>query len=682
MENWLEHFMKLLEGSRRRKIMVTKDTEEEESGEKREEDEEENVEDITDEEIISQLREMKKGKAPGDNGIENEAWRLMPKEIGEVLASLIKKIWREGRVPKGWNKGVICPILKKGKKEEVKNYRGVTLMDTAYKIYANILNERLKKEMEKKLGEGQFGFRKDRGTMDAVYVLNYIANREVAKRRGKVFAFFADLKAAFDKVDRKKMEEMMRRAAIGRRLKKRIMETYKETKCIIKVGDKKSEEFWTSSGVRQGCPLSPMLFNMYIMDLEEEMRKEQTGGIVVGREKCWTITYADDIVLLAENEQEMKGMLKRFKRYLERKNLMLSTEKSKILVFEKGGGRRRKGTWEWGEEKIEEVKEIKYLGYTMQKNGGAERHIEERMRKATIAMKQTWGIGERLFKEDYERRMRMFDSLVGSIALYGAEVWGWRTEEKIDRIKRKYAKWVLGLDSKTPNYILVEETKMREMRTEALRRATRYEEKSRRSEKKLVKECIREAERRERTREISKWEEKRKEKLDRMGTSKEERERMREEREPEEISKELITRIERIEEEERRKKLAESNYNRRYIEIRTRERPGYLKGKRKKKERNTIARYRCGNEIRAGRHWKAEEEKKCRICNEKEEDWVHIIKECEETKEEIEFRDLMDENGGGYEVMKKIEKKREERRRKAEEERDRRRTERDEREEV
>lgn len=56
----------------------------------------------------------------------------------------------------------------------------------------------------------------------------------------------------------------------------------------------------------------------------------------------------------------------------------------------------------------------------MQKNRGAERHIRERIRKTMIAMKNTWSIGERIFKEHYRRRMKMFESLVESVILYGA----------------------------------------------------------------------------------------------------------------------------------------------------------------------------------------------------------------------------------------------------------------------
>jgi len=62
------------------------------------------------------------------------------------------------------------------------------------------------KEAEKKMKEVQFGFRKERGTTDAIYMVNYVANRELNKKRDKIFAFFADMKAAFDKVEQKKVK--------------------------------------------------------------------------------------------------------------------------------------------------------------------------------------------------------------------------------------------------------------------------------------------------------------------------------------------------------------------------------------------------------------------------------------------------------------------------------------------
>lgn len=126
--------------------------------------------------------------------------------------------------------------------------------------------------------------------------------------------------------------------------------------------------------------MNPTLFNIYLIDLEEELKKKQTGGVLISKEKVWPISYADDIVLLAESEQELNGIMKKFERYLERKGLILSPEKSKVMVFERGRGNTRKRLWKWGEEKVEKVKEMSYLRYIMQNNGGAEKHINERIK--------------------------------------------------------------------------------------------------------------------------------------------------------------------------------------------------------------------------------------------------------------------------------------------------------------
>ncbi|XP_043583375.1 uncharacterized protein LOC122568089, partial [Bombus pyrosoma] len=109
-------------------------------------------------------------------------------------------------------------------------------------------------------------------------------------------------------------------------------------------------------------------------------------------------------------------------------------------------------------------------------------------------MKKTWSVEEKIFKQDYKRRMKMFGTLVESVALFGAEVWGWNMEGRLDRIKRRYVKWILGLDMTTPNYILIEECKLKEIKEKGLKRAARYEEKTLESKKELVKECIKERE--------------------------------------------------------------------------------------------------------------------------------------------------------------------------------------------
>lgn len=79
----------------------------------------------------------------------------------------------------------------------------------------------------------------------------------------------------------------------------------------MRVGEKMGEEFWTARGVRQGCPLSPLFFNIFLADLEEELGRVKWEGVKIGGERVYALAYADDIVLVAEEEGEMRSMMER-----------------------------------------------------------------------------------------------------------------------------------------------------------------------------------------------------------------------------------------------------------------------------------------------------------------------------------------------------------------------------------
>ncbi|XP_033299851.1 uncharacterized protein LOC117205499 [Bombus bifarius] len=212
-------------------------------------------------------------------------------------------------------------------------------------------------------------------------------------------------------------------------------------------------------------------------------------------------------------------------------------------------------------------------------------------------MKKTWSVEKRIFKQDYKRRMKMFGALVESVALFGAEVWGWNMEEGLDKVQRRYVKWILGLDMTTPNYILIEECKLIEMKEKALKRAARYEEKALESKKELVKECIKEREREWENGQEGKRARKRKKGLGEMrkgGTlieTGEEQERM--------TADQIIEERRKRETEERGKRIRESKYNIHYRNIAKEKLLKYLEGRMKWKDRRILARFRCGNETKA-----------------------------------------------------------------------------------
>jgi len=259
------------------------------------------------------------------------------------------KVWKGGGWPESWKEGVIVPIVKKGEGERVKDHRGVTLLSTLYKVYVAVLAEKLREEMERKgiIPPNQTGFRKGMGTVDNIYVLNYLVNRQLGREGGKVVALFVDLKTAFNSVDREVLIEALRERGVSEGLVERIEEVLRETKSRVRVGKELEQSFWTARGVRQGCPLSPLLFIILLADLEEEMKKVKWGRIRLGGRRVYDLEYADDMVLLAEGEEEMRSMIERLERYLDKKRLELNAEKTNIKRFRKGGGRMGKRDWRW-----------------------------------------------------------------------------------------------------------------------------------------------------------------------------------------------------------------------------------------------------------------------------------------------------------------------------------------------
>lgn len=150
------------------------------------------------------------------------------------------------------------------------------------------------------------------------------------------------MKAAFDLVDREVLLRVMRERGVREGLVRRCEKVLRET---VRVNGREGESFWTRRGERQGCPLSPCLFTLLLADVDEELERGRWGGIRVGNRKIYSMAYTDDIVVVVEDENEMKGMISKLEKYLDGKGLEVNTEKTKIMRCRKGGGRWRKIAW-------------------------------------------------------------------------------------------------------------------------------------------------------------------------------------------------------------------------------------------------------------------------------------------------------------------------------------------------
>lgn len=310
-----------------------------------------------------------------------------------------------------------------------------------------------------------------------------------------MYILFVDLKAAFDSIDRKTLWKVLEEKDLGGRMIRRIRRMYEDTRVVVRIEEGIKSPFRMRKGVRQGCVMSPLLFNLYIADLDKYMAKRGIGGVKLGEDRIWLLAYADDMVLLARNREALMDMIGTLRKFLKDRRLELNTEKTKVVVFNKKG-RERKEVWKWEGKEMEEAKNFKYLGFMFNRKGDYGEHIKELKIKGRIAANKVWGLGERICRNGFNKRWKLFRYLVVSVMAYGVEIWGWKEQKDLEKIMLDYVRWVFRLDFCTPRYVITRELRLDGLKVKWGIRARRFEVKiGRMEDERWVKKC---------------WEEKRK----------------------------------------------------------------------------------------------------------------------------------------------------------------------------
>ena len=275
---------------------------------------------ITIEMVKKAIAKMKIGKAPGPSGIVAEMLKAAGDAGARFIAVLANSMIRNGDAPSDWEKSFIINIYKgKGDALERGNYRGLKLLDHAMKgmerVIENIIRERVI------IDNMQFGFIPGRGTTDAIFILRQIQEKHLAKNKKLYFAF-VDLEKAFDRVPRKVIWWAMRTLGLEEWIVRLVQGLYTNTKSKVRVNNEYSEEFGVKVGVHQGSVLSPLLF---IIVLEALSREFRTGA-------PWELLYADDLVVIAETEEELRTKLSNWKKGMEAKGLRVNVGKTKAMI--------------------------------------------------------------------------------------------------------------------------------------------------------------------------------------------------------------------------------------------------------------------------------------------------------------------------------------------------------------
>ena len=425
---------------------------------------------ITEAELDAVLARSKIGKARGPDGTLAEYLKYAPKNVQKALLRLMNIIFSTATYPTSWTVNFLKAIYKSGATTDPGNYRGLAIGSAIAKLYSAILLNRLEAFVTKEniLSICQIGFRKLFRTADHIYVLKTIVNMKLSKGE-KLYAAFIDFKKAYDTVNREKLLDSLQKIGVGSKFAENIKAIYDKVQYTIKVKGKLMDPILSNLGLKQGCPLSPLLFNLYINDIAKYLNQNcKEPNIKLQGIEITHFLYADDLVIISPTKKGLQEKLDNLSQFAKDKDLTINTKKSQIMIFNKGG-KLLKDQFSIDGKTLEIVPSYTYLGIDIPTNGSFNPGMAQMNNKAKKAMMPLYTTIMQ-FNIPFHKALKLFQTYVEPILLYNAENFAAMSEKQVEKCKQgsmnisdmaiqsamtttqlKFIKFILGVGKQTPN---------------------------------------------------------------------------------------------------------------------------------------------------------------------------------------------------------------------------------------
>ena len=326
--------------------------------------------DILEYEVKWALESITTNKAIGGDGVPVELFQILKDDAVKVLYSICQQIWKTQQWPQDQKMSVFIPIPKKGNAKKCSNYCTIALMSHASKVMLNIIQARLQQYMNCEIPNVQAGFRKGRRTRDQIATMLWII-KKAREFQKNIYVCFIDYAKAFDCVDYNKLWKILKVIGIPDHLTRFLRNLYTDQEARVRTGHGTTHWFQIGKGVRQGCILSPCLFNFCAEYIMRNTGLEETqAGIKIGAKNVYNLRYTDDTTLMAESEEELKSLLMKMKVESEKVGLKLNIQKTKIMAS------GPITSWEIDGETVETVSDIIFLGSKITANGDCSHEIK------------------------------------------------------------------------------------------------------------------------------------------------------------------------------------------------------------------------------------------------------------------------------------------------------------------
>lgn len=388
---------------------------------------------------------LKCGKAAGLDGVRNEALKYAGEALRTPGLRLFNWIQKSESIPQSWGKSLTVFLYKDGETSDPSNYRGISLISCLAKLYLNMWTRRLSKHIEPQLSEEQFGFRGKRTTVDAVFALHEALLRR-KRNRQPTYCCFIDFRKAFDYVWRDGLWSVLWDMGVRGKAWRILRKVYSATESAALVEGSPSAFHPVSAGVRQGDPLSPLLFIIFIDGLAAALR--ETGvGLNLGDSTLVDLLFADDVALLSDTVEGLQTLINVVDNYCRKWRLILNTGKTKVVVFNPS----REGVhyeWDYRGESLEQVPSYKYLGVWFHESLSWKLHIEKLVAKGSKeCTKFTRVFAMRNLPLGI--KVRVWTTMIRTMLEYGAAVWETdaNSEKRLESLQHRVLTRILRVNS-------------------------------------------------------------------------------------------------------------------------------------------------------------------------------------------------------------------------------------------
>ena len=376
-------------------------------------------------EIIKASKRLKNGKAVGGDAICNEMIKcFVHTGFIDIIRAIFNAIYSKSYFLKLWKVGYIIPIFKSDDSFDPSNYHGIIVSSCLGKLFTLVINERFIKFLDVRniFSHYQKGFRRGDRTADHVFILNTILNSYFSKVI-KIYACFVGFSKAYDSVWRNGLLYKLILNGLSLKFILLIKSMYTELQAAVKLPNGVTPYFSSLVGVRQGCNLSPMLFNLFVNDIFDLFDNAKCDPVKLQTKLIHCLMYADDLLILSETENGLTKSLERLSNYAKKWKLKISAKKTKIIVFNKAGNIISVKI-RMDDIIIQSCSEYTYLGTIFTPANSFKRAQIELYKKACCTFFGFLNAVNVQAGAQVSTVRKLFNSLVCPILLYNSEIWG------------------------------------------------------------------------------------------------------------------------------------------------------------------------------------------------------------------------------------------------------------------